>query len=730
MISRTLESRLWRSRAWVHQRRAKCLSATLVATALSIFVGSSPADLEAQEEEGEREETVYSLDELVVTATRNEQSLAEIPASVLVITRAEMSRSAATSVGDFLRFVPGFTTLRQWSTAVAQPTTQAVSLRGLGGVAASRTLVLLDGIPANDPYGGWVYWNRFPLDLVERIEVVRGGSAGAWGNRALGGVINIITIAPSETGAQATVQGGSLQTVRGSGVVTVGGRGARALVSGEYFDTDGYSPTLGALQGAIDTVADTQHESFFGKAEIEVSPSLQLNFGGSYFNERRQNATVVRKNSSRIGTVRSGARYVTPGGSVWSLTGFASFQNFRNSASSTARDRSSETLVLDTFDTPVNVFGANLQWSGAPSGGHQPTLGVDFQRLEAEVYDHFLFAGGVPTRERVVGGKQILGGLYAEDVLAPGERWQFVGVARLDLWRNYAGTLVVTDLETGETRQDETFDDRTEWRFTGSLGARYRSSDRLSWRGNVYVGNRAPTLNELYIGFRAPGNVTVEANADLAPERAFGVELGADYAVSNRMLAQVSAFWTRVSDGIFDQTVATTGSEGGVIDPCGFVGPNGVCRQRQNVGRFRSLGLEADLDYRAHPMWAFAAAYIFNPTEVLEVEGRPELEGKTVRRIPEHQLTLQVNHVNSPVADVAVSGRYTSHAFDDDLNKGRIEDAFIVDLRATRPINRHWSVFVGVQNLFDTTYEVGHSASGFIRVGSPRIIQMGLRTAF
>ena len=59
----------------------------------------------------------------------------------------------------------------------------------------SRTLVLLDGVPFNDPFGGWVYWTRVPLDATDRIEVVDGSSSSLYGNYAMGGVINVMTTA-------------------------------------------------------------------------------------------------------------------------------------------------------------------------------------------------------------------------------------------------------------------------------------------------------------------------------------------------------------------------------------------------------------------------------------------------------------------------------------------------------------------------------------------------------
>src|SRR6267378_369894 len=75
----------------------------------------------------------------------------------------------------------------------AKPRTQGVSLRGLGASGASRALVVADGIPLNDPFGGWVYWDRLPRESINEMEVLRGGASHLYGSAALGGVVTIST---------------------------------------------------------------------------------------------------------------------------------------------------------------------------------------------------------------------------------------------------------------------------------------------------------------------------------------------------------------------------------------------------------------------------------------------------------------------------------------------------------------------------------------------------------
>jgi iron complex outermembrane receptor protein len=98
---------------------------------------------------------------------------------------------------DVVRQIPTFSLFRRRSSLASHPTTQGVSLRGIGPSGVSRTLVLLDGVPFNDPFGGWVYWSRVAIETADHIEVVDSSSSSLYGNYAMGGVIHFVTSPPA-----------------------------------------------------------------------------------------------------------------------------------------------------------------------------------------------------------------------------------------------------------------------------------------------------------------------------------------------------------------------------------------------------------------------------------------------------------------------------------------------------------------------------------------------------
>ena len=120
-----------------------------------------------------------------------------------------------------------------------------MTLRGVSGSGASRTLVLADGVPLNDPFGSWVYWNRVPQAAVERVEIVRGATGDLYGADALGGVVQVLTFAPGRTRLRTTVDGGSHDT----GALLRIRRHAARRVERRRAQASGCAPTAWSIVG-------------------------------------------------------------------------------------------------------------------------------------------------------------------------------------------------------------------------------------------------------------------------------------------------------------------------------------------------------------------------------------------------------------------------------------------------------------------------------------------------
>ncbi len=181
--------------------------------------------------------------------TVSDRVTTEAPASISTVDRQDLRQTPGIDLDDRLRQVPGFTLFRRSSSVVANPTTQGVSLRGIGSSGASRTLVLWDGIPMNDPFGGWVYWTRFAPDQIERAEISRGASTSLFGDRALSGAIAIFSREPEPRTLRMAYEAGNADTQE----LSVGGSNLwrRFAVSGQVraLTTDGYFIVPASIRG-------------------------------------------------------------------------------------------------------------------------------------------------------------------------------------------------------------------------------------------------------------------------------------------------------------------------------------------------------------------------------------------------------------------------------------------------------------------------------------------------
>jgi outer membrane receptor protein involved in Fe transport len=655
------------------------------------------------------------LEPVVVTATRTEQKLGEAPASVTVLTREDVAQSAAQSLDDLLRQVPGFSLFRRSSSLVSHPTTQGVSLRGIGPSGASRALVLLDGIPVNDPFGGWVYWDRIPLQSVEQVEVVRGGGASVWGNYALGGVINIITRRPTARAAFFEGSYGTQDTHNVDLLLTEALGPFRLSLEGSHFATDGYKVVNASRRGTIDVDAGSRHTTFNGRAELVASPDLSVFVRGTYYEESRENGTRLQFNNTDAGSFATGLRARTGDGSEWTGTVFTDFQSFHSTFSTQAADRNSETLALDQR-VPTTAVGAAVSWSRA-FGSHRLLAGSDFRWVEGET-DERVYVAGAFARTRVAGGEQQIVGVFVQDVYTPIPALELVGGVRVDYWRAYDGTRRDTPPPAGVPAR-QSFPDADDLGVSPRLALVWHATPQTDLRASGYQGFRVPTINELYRVFRVRNDVTA-ANARLKPERLTGGEVGVEQRWGP-FTGRLTAFWNEVEDLVANVTLTSP------LPDC----PAGTtCRQRQNLDRARIRGFESELELRPARDWRIIAGYIFTDTTVLDAPQQRALEGKRLAQVPRHGASLTVRYDNPALFTAAATARFVGRQFEDDLNTLPLGSYVLLDLFLSRRLTRWAELFVGLENVLDTTYTTGRTSEGVVSIGAPFLAHGGVRLQF
>jgi outer membrane receptor protein involved in Fe transport len=607
-----------------------------------------------------------------VTSSRTEAPRADPTSTVTVVSSTELLSSAAVTLDDALKMVPGFTLFRRTSSRTANPTAQGVALRGIAGSAQSRSLVLVDGIPLNDAFGGWVYWNKVPQVAIDRVEVQRGSGSDLYGADAVGGVVQLLTMRPGHPTGRVLLEGGNLGTGRASVFGGGGGRGWRYSAGGEWF-----------------TAAGSTHRSGLASAGYQAANGWRSQATFNVYDEDRQNGTPASINTtaSRQGAVEIAGGV---GGGLLSARAFGGTQQYHQTFSTVNAARTSEALNRDQR-VPSTSGGLGGQWFRG-WGRHTLLVGAEARYIEGKSVET-PFTQGRPLATTEAGGTERHGSAFVQDTLLVDDRLTLVFGAHGDGWRSES-------LGTGFTKSSGSFNPR-------ASGA-YRIADGLTVRGSAYHGFRAPTLNEFYRSFSA-GNVQTRPNEALGPERLTGGDVGV-LVGGRRASARVTGYWNVLDEAITSVTLSAT--------------PQLIIRQRANADTLHAHGLEVEGEVRLHASLSasFASGFVSS-----HYRGTTDLRDKRVPQVPSYNLGTGLRFTHRGWA-ASTQVRVTGPQFEDDQNVYRLRRATVVDVFGSRTIAGRITAFVAAENLFDAVYDVGRTPT--LTIGLPRAARAGVLIAF
>jgi outer membrane receptor protein involved in Fe transport len=685
---------------------------------------------------------VATLDPLTVTATRAPQSTAQVPFAAVSLPGTTIAGTPAVALDGVLRSTPGFSLFRRSDSLTANPTAQGVSLRGLGPSGASRSLVLLDGIPLNDPFGGWVSWTKIPREGLQRAEVVPGGGATAWGNAALGGIVQLFTrsgpagFASSNPSPAATPSATEAEQMTERVVATFGDFGTRSFelaatqpvgrgevqLLGRIFSTDGFSLVAPERRGPIDIAAWSRHRWLTLSWRQPIGDKLEVTATARSYEEFRGNGTPYQRNGSREKFASVALAGQPTENFAWNAAAYAQDQSFASTFSSVNAARTAETPASDQFAVPATAYGAT--WMGAWShhNGARTSVGADARYVKGETRENFTFVAGNFTRLRVAGGKQTIGGVFAlhEQPLAPDLR--FTLGARMDSWKEADGHRRETDRALGTVLRDDHYVDRDGTEFSPSAGLVWQPAKTWRVRSAAQQAFRRPTLNELYRPFRQGANVT-EANAALNTERVTSAEVGADWTPA-RFVFGATVFWNQLRDAVGNVTIARGP---GTFPIVGTLAAGGIGRQRLNLDRVRVQGLDLSGSFQATRELSLNAALLLNDATVRRSSIAPALVGKELAQVPRHSASIGAKWLAPGGVTLTPRVRWIGRQFEDDENTLRLGEVVVADLGASRPINKYLDLFLTVENLGDARIETGRSADGVVNTGTPRLFLGGVR---
>jgi outer membrane receptor protein involved in Fe transport len=652
---------------------------------------------------------------IIVTGQALPEPKAERVYTIERFDRRRIAQSPTHEFDQLLKEVPGLELFRRSDAHSGHPTSQGVTLRALGGNASSRALLMLDGVPQADPFGGWVNWPAYDPEDLQQIRVVRGGGSVANGPSALAGTIELTSRSDAgesgeiDRGSRNSLEGrGRLGLALGGGVLSLDARGERG---------DGFIPITAATRGPADERAPYREWSGRSRLVTPVGGATELQASVDAFHDWRTRGTAFTEN--RTNGADASVRLVGRGAWQWSALGYWQWRNLTSSFANVSPGRTVATRVSLQDSVPSHGLGGSVEVRPPLGSKVESRIGADARRTTGESRELFSYVAGEPTRRRRAGGETWTIGAFAEASADVGPA-TLTGGARIDRWQVSGGHLFEQQIATGAVLRDEHDGTRHGWLSTARGGIAAPLGGGLNLRSAAYLGWRMPTLNELFRPFRAGLDATA-ANPNLDPERLAGAEAGADWKRGALTLSG-TAFVNRLNHAIAN---VTFGHGPGVFPGVGFVAAGGTYRVRENVDAVNVRGIETSAEL-THGPWSLRAGASWAHARVEGDGAGAPLNGLRPAQTPAFAGTLGVSWEDTGRGAELVL-RHVGAQYEDDLNSRKLKPATTIDAFAEWPLAHRLQIVARGENLFNALVEAGINSDGSVERATPRTLWIGLR---
>ncbi len=662
--------------------------------------------------------SIISADDLIVVTGGLPNPKSDITEDSATV---RLPRLPGERLENTLLAVNGLQQFRRSDARSANPTSQGVTLRGLGGNASSRALLFLDDVPQTDPFGGWVSWPGYDALNLASVRVRKGGGQPSAGPGALAGVIELDSVQYRKS-ANLALAYGSRDSIDGKvNYATKLGEGSMTAAA-SYARGDGFIPIIASQRGSVDRNAPYEQAgvSLRGVAPLNASTELQANLRA--FTDTRDRGVDFSDNANS--GVDASVRLVDRTGDwQWSATGYVQLREFSSEFGAVAANRNSVTQTLDQFATPSTGLGARFEVRPPMGEQVELRLGGEWRRTSGETREFFTYVASAPTRFRTAGGQTDSYGGFADLSYQPSDALTLSAGGRLDRWTITDGFRREVNIG-GTVRSDDRFADRggTEW--TGRAGLGWEFADSFTLRGAAYRAWRLPTLNELYRPFRVGADATA-ANEVLRPEKVEGFDAGLAYSSGNVDLG-VTIFRNRLNGAIANVTL---GQGPGNFPGVGFVAAGGTYRQRQNLDAIVSKGVEVDAGINLTNAVSLTAGYAFVDAEVRGSGVSAPLNGLRPAQVPRHFGNATLAY-DADAVSASTTLRYIGSQFEDDGNVRVLDEAVTLDFDLGFDVGSGLRLQLRGENLFDARVEAAISGTGIIERANPRTLWLGASWKF
>ena len=715
-----------------------------LAAALAAGVGNTPAHA------ADRPNPDVSL---VVTATRSDTTLSEMPLYTTVITRDDIRNSPAQTLDQLLRQVPGIN-LGGAPYYETDPTGNQVRMRG---TTNAKVLVMVDGIPVLDPFYTTVQWFKVPLTSIERIEVIRGGNSSLWGNLAVAGVINIVSRKPRDGRGEATATYGSMNTATAAIAKDFSLSDAVGInVSADVFNTDGYQTTpaqyLSSFPGKAAgpaTIANQRFAAYFTPS-ADFSAYLRGGYhrqdqdiGGYEFGTNLQESPDVAG-----GFVQSFGAAGRVAANLW--TQYVGFDKSNGAAcylqSATNCNTTSVASPLVQFANshdwnPYREVGGSVVYS-RDFGPLRTTMqvGADYRKLFGQDYSTTYnrptttdVSSATINRTNFGQGLQQFSGAFVQLRMQPWDPLQVTLSARYDYWTNTDGVAQMTKYVAGKPGQSSggSVDDSHKGTLDPTLALRYSVTDEVDLRAAAYKSFRAPGLSNMYRTFSSTTSITI-ANPLLFPETLNGGEIGADYRAPGREV-NATVFLYDIDNLIASYRVPNAAAAPPqVVAICGPTLANcpATVNFNTNAQNGRAYGLELAGRWGVAPSVTLNAAYMYTRSYYTASSVGDPL-GNQLGAVPQNLFTASLAWHTTPSWRNTVGVRYTGGMYLDVAHTIPQGGFAVVNLASSYRLDRDLEIYGSIANAFNEKYsDSATTSASSSTLGLPFMLTAGLRWQF
>ena len=682
------------------------------------------------------------LSDVVVNATRSDTPLDQMPLNTTILTKEVLESSPDQTIDQVLKNVPGVF-LNDVPYYQKDPTGQSINVRGLG---YGRTLVLIDGLPANDAFYGTVQWNLVPMSSIESVEFVRGGVSSLYGNYGMGGVININTKTPKNSSQEVSASYGSFATgnVAASKDLIVSDA-MQMRFSADYFSSEGFQNYATISPGSPSNIKNGMGTDAVKNSNVRLQnyfkPSQDTNafvrMGYSTMADLSSNYAIA-PNLIQSADIAAGSTTNLDVDKKTQVNVYYQNTNFfkQTGLTSTANPNKGQPYVNQNSIEPYSTLGASAQYThDLKMGGiDQYVLGIDARNISASNQTNYLSSTGSGAVNAVnyAQGQQNFYGLLGQlKSTASAFPLEATLGARLDSWTSQTPTFYNAVTNSAPAYQNVANKSKTQ--LSPSLGLVYKATDAWNLRTAAYQAFHAPSMNNTLRSYSTSGGYYF-ANPNLIPETMTGYEVGTDYRWKEGF-AQLTAFNNYIQNAITSYNLSTASDLALATSLCASVGTPTGCglgkvnyyTNQQNL-LSRGIELQYHQDVNAH--WAVDGGYTYTNT-ILTWSATTDPINTQVGGVPKNMANVGITYYPVPEASLSTTVRYVGNSW---MATGSLPvPAYaVVGLKANYQVTPQASVFASVVNLFNrqyVTFNIAASSTQY-QSGMPQAISVGARVLF